>query len=118
MAALDRDVRYGEDLFRYTMTDLNALLNRVFGIGAEDLETELPGAYVPEYDARYLLMDTRGFPLMTVRAARLLPDGTVLAAWQESFRAESYGLARLVKTSSGWHLLSNRVLYREDFFGG
>ena len=117
--ALSLDVRYANILFKYSIPELNDILDRVLGLTAEDFGENLPGVYLPEYDARYLPMEIAGGgPFLSIRAARLLPDGTVLAAWKDPYDT-IYGLARLQQTSSGWHLLSNRILYQElgGFYG-
>ncbi|MBO4837925.1 MAG: hypothetical protein J5493_00955 [Lachnospiraceae bacterium] len=117
--ALSLDVRYANILFKYSIPELNDILDRVLGLTAEDFGENLPGVYLPEYDARYLPMEIAGGgPLLSIRAARLLPDGTVLAAWKDPYDT-IYGLARLQQTPSGWHLLSNRILYQDlgGFYG-
>ena len=120
LRAMGLDVRYVDrEWQKFSRADVDAVLQQALGLSLEDMETELPGVYLAEYDAFYLRPDLSSDLVPRLLAARRLPDGTVLAAWEDQYHTAS-GLVCLAQTEDGWRILSNRIVYQQiyGYFGG
>ena len=120
LLAMGLDVRYVDGNWqKYTRANLNAVLQQALGLSPEEMEQDPPGVYLEEYDSYYLRTDFSTCPDVSIRAARRLPDGTVLAAWEDRYHTAS-GLVCLAQTEDGWRILSNRIVYQQiyGYFGG
>ncbi|MBP3728903.1 MAG: hypothetical protein J6H18_01375 [Lachnospiraceae bacterium] len=98
-------------LMKIRPADLERLAVYYLGMPLSELDPVLPGSYIEKYDARYFIPTGPRAVHINVLAARALPEGTVLALWEDGY-GERAGLVLLRPAEDHWEFISNRIIKR------